>query len=80
MKKNKVVFSLFLISLLLSLLACTIFVGGPEYPANPVPFSPEALESLRTQIEQAMIAGAETGVITLQINEAQLTSFYIRLI
>jgi hypothetical protein len=77
MKKNKVVFSLFLISLLLSSLACTIFVGGPEYPPNPVPFSPEALESLRIQIEQAMIAGAETGAITLQINETQLTSYLI---
>jgi hypothetical protein len=61
----------------LSSLACTIFVGGPEYPANPIPFSPEAVESLRTQIEQAMITGAETGIITLQINESQLTSYLI---
>lgn len=73
----KIAFPLFLISLLLSSLACTIFVGGPEYPANPIPFSPEAVESLRTQIEQAMLTGAETGVITLQINESQLTSYLI---
>ena len=74
---KKIAFPLFLISLLLSSLACTIFVGGPEYPANPIPFSPEAVESLRTQIEQAMLTGAETGVITLQINESQLTSYLI---
>jgi hypothetical protein len=56
-------------------LACTIFVGGPEYPAETIPFSMEAVESLRTQIEQAMINGVETGVVTLQIDENQLTSY-----
>ena len=77
MNAKRIALPVLLISLLLSSLACTIFVGGPEYPANPIPFSPEAVESLRTQIEQAMITGAETGVITLQINESQLTSYLI---
>jgi hypothetical protein len=64
-----------LASLALASLACTIFIGGPAYPANPIPYSPEAVESLRTQMEQAMITGAETGVVTLQINESQITSY-----
>jgi len=75
MNVKKIALPLFLLTLILSSLACTIFIGGPEYPANPIPFSMEAVESLRTQIEQAMIAGAESGVITLQINESQLTSY-----
>jgi hypothetical protein len=77
MKEKKIALPLFLITLYLSSLACTIFVGGPEYPANPIPFSQEAVDSLRTQIEQAMTNGAETGVITLQITESQLTSYII---
>jgi hypothetical protein len=77
MKKNKIALPLFLFTLLLSTLACTIFIGGPEYPANPIPFSQEAVDSLRTQIEQAMTTGATTGVITLQITESQLTSYLI---
>ena len=68
---------LLLLTLALSSIACTIFLGGPEYPADPIPFSVEALQSLRTQIEQAMLAGAQTGVITLQLNESQLTSYLI---
>jgi hypothetical protein len=33
---------------------------------------------MRTQIEQAFLAGAETGIITLQITESQLTSYMTR--
>jgi hypothetical protein len=61
----------------LTSLACTIFVGGPEYPATTIPFSVEAVESLRLQIEQAMLLAATTGTVTLQINETQLTSYLI---
>lgn len=77
MNKKRIALPVFLLILVLTSLACTIFVGGPEYPANPIPFSVEAVESLRLQIEQAMIAGAQTGVVTLQINESQLTSYLI---
>jgi len=77
MTNKRLALPMFLITLILNSLACTIFVGGPEYPANPIPFSMEAVESLRTQMEQAMITGAETGVVTLQINESQLTSYLI---
>ncbi|MCJ7432360.1 MAG: hypothetical protein MUO77_02615 [Anaerolineales bacterium] len=72
--KNKNLYLFFLI-LALSSLACSIFVGGPDYPANPVPFSMEAADSFTQQVEQAMTVGAETGTFDLQINEEQLTSY-----
>jgi hypothetical protein len=72
--KNKHLY-LFLLTLALASLACSIFVGGPDYPANPVPFSMEAVDSFQQQVEQAMTTGAETGTFNLQINEEQLTSY-----
>ncbi len=62
-------------SLVLTSLACSIDVGGPEYPIQAVPSTPADAQALRDMIQQAMINGAETGVITLQINESQLTAF-----
>lgn len=64
----------FLIVLTFAALACSIFVGGPDYPAQIVPISENEVQNMRTQIEQAFIAGAETGIVTLQITESQLTS------
>ncbi len=72
--KNKHLY-LFFLTLVLTSLACSIFVGGPDYPANPVPFSMEAVDSFDQQVQQAMAIGAETGVFTLQINEVQITSY-----
>jgi hypothetical protein len=56
-------------------LACTMFVGGPDYPVGTIPVSAEAVESLRAQIEAAVLASAESGVITLQITQEQITSY-----
>jgi hypothetical protein len=64
-----------IIALTLATLACSIFIGGPEYPAQTLPYSPNEVQNMRTQIEQAFLAGAETGIITLQITESQLTSY-----
>lgn len=61
--------------LLAGTLACSTFVGGPEYPAASVTSSPEEVTTLQTQIEQAYTAGAESGVISLQITESQITSY-----
>jgi len=75
MKTKKSKLTLFITSLVLASFACTIFAGGPDYPAQTVPTSPDEAQSMRQQIEQALIAGAETGFVTVQITESQLTSF-----
>jgi len=74
MKTKKFIY-LFIVSLVISSLACSINVGGPEYPAQTVPASPADAQALRDMIQQAMITGAETGVITLSVTESQLTGF-----
>ncbi|MBI3169218.1 MAG: hypothetical protein HYZ22_12115 [Chloroflexi bacterium] len=66
---------LFIISLVISSLACSINVGGPEYPAQTIPSSPSDAQALRDMIQQAMLTGAETGVITLTVTENQLTAY-----
>jgi len=65
----------FLIVLLLTSLACSVFVGGPDYPSTTVPASTEEAQTLQQQIEQAFTAGAESGIVVLQITESQLTSY-----
>ena len=65
----------FLAALMLSTLACSIFVGGPDYPEQTIPVSAEAVQSLKTQIEAAVQVGAQSGVITLLITEEQITSY-----
>jgi hypothetical protein len=63
-----------LLVLALASLACTLFVGGPDYPADAIPVSPEAAQSVRDQIKQALEAGALGDPITFLFNESQLTS------
>jgi len=52
-----------------------MFVGGPDYPEGTIPVSAEAVQTLRTQIQAAVLAGAESGEITLLITEEQITSY-----
>ncbi|MBK8784180.1 MAG: hypothetical protein IPO22_20850 [Anaerolineales bacterium] len=73
MKPTKIYLSI--LSLAFASLACSIFAGGPDYPAQALPYSPNEVINMQTQIEQALAAGAETGVVTLQITESQLTSY-----
>jgi hypothetical protein len=73
MKQNKVI-TIMLATLAITL-ACTIFVGGPDYPQPPIPISAEAVTSLQEQIKAAVEAGTLNGEITLFINETQLTSY-----
>lgn len=63
------------IMLAASSLACSIFVGGPSYSETPIPVSTQAVQSLQTQIASALTAGAQTGNVTFQISETQLTSY-----
>ena len=75
MKQKKYTLPLFLITMLLTSLACTIFVGGPDYSdLAPIPVSLEAAESLKEEMRRAFEAGAQNGVVTLNITEPQITS------
>src|SRR6266540_3720256 len=67
---------LFLLSLVLTSLACTIFVGGPDYSSlPPIPVSADAVTSLKDEMKRAFEAGAQTGVVTINITEPQITSY-----
>ena len=69
-------FSLFLLSLILTSLACTIFVGGPDYSnLPPIPVSAEAAESIKEELRRAVEAAAQTGVLTVNLTEPQITSY-----
>lgn len=72
---NKKLTLLIAITALAITLACTIFVGGPDYPEPPIPISAEAVTSLQEQIKAAVEAGALSGEVTLLMNETQLTSY-----
>ena len=70
--KQKILLSF--ISLALASLACSVFVGGPEYPPQAVPISTNDVPAMQTQVAQAFLDGADSGYVTLTITEAQLTS------
>lgn len=63
------------LALLLSTLACSIFVGGPTYPQDVLPTATGTPQSLQEQIQKALVAGAVSGVISVQLTEEQLTSY-----
>jgi uncharacterized protein YpmS len=70
--------SRFLVSLgafALAALACSIFVGGPEYPEAPIAPSTQSLEDAQVQIEKALTESAETGHFKLVITQSQLTAY-----
>jgi len=60
--------------LMLASLACSIFIGGPDYPTQTVPVSTGEVQTMQTQMAQAFLDGAQSGVVTLKITESQLTS------
>lgn len=67
---------LYLVSMALISLACTIFVGGPDYSSlPPIPVSAEAAESIKEELRRALEAGAQTGTITVNLTEPQVTSY-----
>jgi len=69
-------FPLFLLSLVLTSLACVVFVGGPDYSGlPPIPVSADAAASIKTEIQRAVEAAADTGVITVNLTEPQVTSY-----
>lgn len=74
MKKAWILSILSIFALALASLACTVFVGGPDYPATPIAVSTEAVGSLDDQVHAAQTAAAQNGLLTLTINETQITS------
>src|SRR5215211_5740182 len=67
---------LFLLILVLTSLACTINVGGPDYSSlPPIPVSGEAAQSIQAELQRAIEAAAQTGVITVNLTEPQITSY-----
>ena len=76
MKLTKYAYQIFISTLILTSLACTIFVGGPDYSTlAPIPVSAEAAESIKEELRRAFEAGLETGVVTFNITEPQITSY-----
>ena len=67
---------LLLTILVITSLACTVFVGGPDYSSlPPIPVSAEAAASIQDEIRRAVEAAAQTGVITVNLTEPQITSY-----
>ena len=76
MKQAKYALPIFLTILILTSLACTIFVGGPDFSTlTPIPVSVEAAESIKAEIKRAFEAGLTTGVVTFNLTEPQITSY-----
>ena len=76
MRIKTYVFPLFLLSLVLTSLACVVFVGGPDYSSlPPIPVSADAAASIQQEIQRAIATAADTGVITVNLTEPQITSY-----
>lgn len=76
MKVTKYAFPIFLLTLILTSLACTVFVGGPDYSNLPtIPVSAEAIQSMQDEVKRAFTEGAQTGTVTLNFTEEQITSY-----
>jgi hypothetical protein len=76
MRKATYALPIFLLTLLLTSLACTMNVGGPDYSNLPaVPVSTEYAQSIQDEVQRAFQEGAQSGTITLKLTEQQLTSF-----
>jgi uncharacterized protein YpmS len=74
MKQTSFFILIALLSLSLAALACTINVGGPDYPETRVPVSTESATSLEEQVKAAQTAAAQSGALVLSISESQITS------
>src|SRR6185436_7663724 len=74
MKNTKASILLSIVPLVLAVLACTMFVGGPDYPAERIPVSTETVGNFKDQISAAQTSAVESGTLNLTINEVQITS------
>jgi len=76
MRKTKYALPIFLLTLILTSLACTMNVGGPDYSNLPVvPVSTEYAQSIQDEVQRAFQEGAQSGTIKLNLTEQQITSY-----
>ncbi len=75
MKNRKLSLIAGIIVLCISIIACTMNVGGPTYPAPAIPISTEAVGNLLTSMETAAAEGLVSGTTTMVITEVQITSY-----
>jgi hypothetical protein len=75
MKVRKISLFIGLSLLLITILACTMNIGGPAYPDLHIPVSTGAAGELQSNLQTAVAAGAESGQVTLVVTESQLTSY-----
>jgi hypothetical protein len=76
MRPTKHILPVFLLILILTSLACTLFVGGPDYSTlPPIPVSTDAAQSMQDEVARAFQEGMTTGTVTLNFTEPQLTSY-----
>ena len=74
MKRTSLVILPLILSLALATLACAVSLGGPSYPDTPIPVSTEDVGIVEKQFEDAATAAANSGTLTLNITESQLTA------
>ena len=76
MRKTNFALPFLLFTLLLTSLACNMNVGGPDYSNLPtVPVSTEYAQSIQDEVQRAFQEGAQTGEITVNLTEQQITSY-----
>ena len=64
-----------LCALFTATMACSIFVGGPAYPEETIPTATGTPVTLQEQIQQAITSVSQSGDISVQITEDQLTAY-----
>ena len=64
-----------IIFLTLAIVACTINIGGPENPNQPIAISTEAVGELESAVSTAISSADNSGHVTIIITEPQLTSY-----
>jgi hypothetical protein len=72
-RKISVYFCIF--ALVSTIMACTLNIGGPDYPTPAIPVSTEAMGDLQSSLETAVAEGVISGQVMLSFTEAQLTSY-----
>src|SRR5574340_491917 len=63
------------LALIMTSLACSVFVGGPDLPEPPPAPSGDPLQELGQQLEQAVAESATSGRLVLHISQEQVTAY-----